>query len=370
VPEEPAGAIHHVDFGGTGPDLVLVHGLGGSHLNWDLVAPRLAANGHVLALDLPGFGLSAPSRRAASVGRNVAVLEAFVRTRTRPPVVLIGNSMGGLVSILLAARAPELVRGLVLLSPALPAPSRVLRSPAAAVQLLLHAVPGIGERVRAARRRRRGPLRTVHDTLRLCGIDPDLLPAGLVQRSAALVARQSDVAGMDRAFLSASRSLAWAMLRERRYRAARDAIAVPVLLVHGDRDTLVPVTAARAAAARHPAWRYVELPGVGHLPQLQEPEIVARLVAGWLDDLPGRSAAADGPAARCGTGEDDGHTRDEAEVVPAAGVLHLVDADGVAEQRHDERDRQDQAVPQAQPEPGGLRRGADLRVRSGRASDQ
>jgi pimeloyl-ACP methyl ester carboxylesterase len=283
----PEDVLHHVDFGGAGgPDIVLVHGLGGSHLNWDLLAPLLTAHGHVLALDLPGFGLSAPSGRAATVGRNVAALEGFVRTRTRPPVVLVGNSMGGLVSVLLAARSPALVRGLVLLDPALPAPSRVLRSPAAVAELLLHAVPGVGERVRAARRRRRGPRRTVDDTLRLCGIDPARLPPDLVERSVALAARQCDVAGMDRAFLSASRSLAWALLRARRYRAACDAIGVPVLLVHGDRDALVPVAAARTVAAQHPGWRYVELPGVGHLPQLQEPEAVARLVGGWLDDLP------------------------------------------------------------------------------------
>ncbi|WP_218603228.1 alpha/beta fold hydrolase [Pseudonocardia abyssalis] len=370
MPERPAGAIHHVDFGGSGPDIVLVHGLGGSHLNWDLLAPRLTAHGHVLALDLPGFGLSAPSGRAATVDRNVGVLEAFVRTRTRPPVVLVGNSMGGLVAVLLAARSPGLVRGLVLLDPALPAPSRVLRSPAAAVELLLHAVPGVGERVRAARRRRRGPRRTVHDTLRLCGVDPARLPPDLVERSVALAAGRFDVAGMDRAFLSASRSLAWALLRARRYRTARRAVRVPVLLLHGDRDALVPVSAARAVAAQHPAWRYVELPGAGHLPQLQEPATVARLVGGWLDGLPGESAAADGPAARDGTGEGHGHAGDEAEVVPAAGVAHLVDADGVGEQRHDEGDRQDQAVPQAEPEPGGLRHGDELRIRSGGAPDQ
>lgn len=282
----PEDVLHHVDFGGVeGPDIVLVHGLGGSHLNWDLLAPRLTAHGHVLALDLPGFGLSTPTGRAETVGRNVAVLEDFLRTRAHPPVVLVGNSMGGLVSILLTARSPELVRALVLLDPALPAPARVLRSPAAAVQLLVHAIPGVGERVRAARRRRRGPRGTVLDTLDLCGVDPVGLPPDLLERSVVLAARQGDVAGMDRAFLSASRSLAWALLRARRYRAAREAIDVPVLLVHGDRDALVPVASARAVAARHPGWHYVELPGVGHLPQLQEPQTVARLVGRWLQAL-------------------------------------------------------------------------------------
>ena len=57
--------MHYVDFGGPddGPTIVLVHGLGGSHLNWDLLAPRLTPHARVLALDLPGFGRSEPGDR-------------------------------------------------------------------------------------------------------------------------------------------------------------------------------------------------------------------------------------------------------------------------------------------------------------------
>ena len=96
----------------------------------------------------------------------------------------------------------------------------------------------------------------------------------------ALVERQSDVGGMDRAFLSASRSLAWTLVRARRYHAAMASITAPVLLIHGDRDQLVPVAAARATAAHRQAWRYVELEGVGHLPQLQVPDVVAEHILG------------------------------------------------------------------------------------------
>jgi len=105
----------------------------------------------------------------------------------------------------------------------------------------------------------------------------------------ALVERQSDVGGMDRAFLSASRSLAWTLVRARRYHAAMASIAAPVLLIHGDRDQLVPVAAARATAAHRQDWHYVELEGVGHLPQLQVPDLVAEHILGWLG---GRSPAS------------------------------------------------------------------------------
>jgi pimeloyl-ACP methyl ester carboxylesterase len=67
-------------------------------------------------------------------------------------------------------------------------------------------------------------------------------------------------------------------------------ISAPVLLVHGDRDRLVPVAAARDIARRHPSWRYLELADVGHVPQLQVPERLAEDVLGWLaETAPARS---------------------------------------------------------------------------------
>jgi pimeloyl-ACP methyl ester carboxylesterase len=65
------------------------------------------------------------------------------------------------------------------------------------------------------------------------------------------------------------------------------AIRVPVLLMQGVQDRLVPVAAAREAARRHPDWRYVELAGVGHVPQLQVPQVVADEILGWLRETAG-----------------------------------------------------------------------------------
>ncbi|SDY88457.1 hypothetical protein SAMN05661080_04904 [Modestobacter sp. DSM 44400] len=108
--------------------------------------------------------------------------------------------------------------------------------------------------------------------LRLCGIDPAAVPASLLDRSAELVEQRQGVAGMDRAFLAAARSVLRLVVDPRRYRRAMADIVVPVLLVHGDRDRLVPVENARDVARRNPGWRYLELPGVGHVPQLQVPD--------------------------------------------------------------------------------------------------
>jgi pimeloyl-ACP methyl ester carboxylesterase len=277
------GPVHVVDFGGNpdGPVLVLVHGLGGSHLNWDLLAPRLTGAARVLALDLPGFGRSEPGARTASVMANVALLGRFLDEEVGEPAVLVGNSMGGMISILAAGEKPDAVSGLVLLDPAVPGPRRAL-DPMVAVMFALYAIPLVGERVLRRRRSRQSSVARVHETLRLVGVDPATLPADVIDRSVTLIDEREDVEGMDRAFLAAARSLLRLLADPRRYRRAMASISVPVLLVHGDRDRLVPVASAREIARRHPRWRYVELAGVGHVPQLQVPEDVATELLSWL----------------------------------------------------------------------------------------
>jgi pimeloyl-ACP methyl ester carboxylesterase len=279
------GPVHYVDFGGpaTGPAVVLVHGLGGSHLNWDLFAPLLTGHARVWALDLPGFGRSEPGERTASVSANAATLQRFLGEVVGEPAVLIGNSMGGMLSILATGERPEAVTGLVLLDPAVPGPRRAV-DPLVALMFLIYAVPFLGERFLRVRRTRSTDVARVREMLVLCGIDPDDVPPEVIDRSVTLLEEREDVEGMDRAFLVAARSLLRLLVDPRRYRTAMASIEVPVLLVHGDRDRLVPVAAARDIARRHPAWRYLELPDVGHVPQLQVPERLAADVLAWLDE--------------------------------------------------------------------------------------
>lgn len=280
------GPVHYLDFGGAddGPPVVLVHGLGGSHLNWDLVAPGLREHGRVLALDLPGFGRSEPGGRTASVPANVAVLHRFLTEVVGEPAVLVGNSMGGMISILEKAQHPEAVSGLVLLDPAVPGPRRSL-DPLVAAMFALYAMPVLGERFLWLRRARQTPLQRVREVLRLVGVDPDTLPSSVIDRSVTLLEEREDHAGMDKAYLSAARSLLRQLADPRRYRAAMERVTGPVLLVHGDLDRLISVQAARDVARRHPEWRYVELEGIGHVPQLQCPERLADEVLPWLAEV-------------------------------------------------------------------------------------
>ena len=277
------GPVHHqVHEGPAGsPPLVLVHGLGGSHLNWSLVVPGLAVRTTVWTLDLPGFGGTEPAGRSTTVQANAALLVRFLREIVGEPAVLVGNSMGGMVSILATAAAPELVRGLALVDPSVPPAGLYGMDPVLTPAFMIGALPGLGARALAVRRRRLGSRGMTEASLRLCGVEPHMVPAELLDRSAAIVDGRRDHPGMDAAFVVAARSLVLANARPARYWAAMASIRVPVLLMHGTADRLVPVASARRVARRFPAWRYVELPGIGHVPQLHVPQRFVEIVDGW-----------------------------------------------------------------------------------------
>jgi pimeloyl-ACP methyl ester carboxylesterase len=271
--------VHFVDYGGRvlGPTFVLVHGLGGSHLNWDLLAPLLVQEGYVYSLDLPGFGKSEPLGRDCSVEANVRVLEKFVEG-VGGTVHLVGNSMGAMVSVLLAASRPDLVDGLVLLDPAAAPPGPGLGPIGAlytgATFWLLEAIQGRTGLMTAERKAKL--------TMKACGVDPTGIPQYVTDRTVALMEERTDAEAMDKAFFQAARSCTSMMIHPGRYRRAMDALECPVLLIHGDRDRLVPVQSARDVAKRNPDWTYVELPGIGHVPQLEIPHRTFDEICNWL----------------------------------------------------------------------------------------
>src|SRR2546427_12457671 len=89
------GPVHYADFGGTGPTLVLVHGLGGSHLNWMAVAPALARGARVLAVDLAGFGRTPLGERSADVHAHRVLLDRFLEAGAAGPAGCVRESVGG-----------------------------------------------------------------------------------------------------------------------------------------------------------------------------------------------------------------------------------------------------------------------------------
>jgi pimeloyl-ACP methyl ester carboxylesterase len=99
---------------GEGAPVLLVHGLGGSALNWAAVAPPLAVRHRVLVPDLPGHGDSDAIPGLSSLEPFADALAAVVEREQAAPVPVIGHSLGGLVAIRLAVRHPELISGLML----------------------------------------------------------------------------------------------------------------------------------------------------------------------------------------------------------------------------------------------------------------
>jgi pimeloyl-ACP methyl ester carboxylesterase len=283
------GPVHWIEFAGDGEPagdstpIVFVHGLGGSHLNWCQIGPQLAAGRRAVALDLHGFGLTPGTRASSTVQRNSKLLDQFVREVIGTPVILVGNSMGGLISVMETSAAPELVRGLVLIDPALPVP---LRTPDRQVgsQFLLYSLPGVGELYLRRVLSRRSPQVAVQQVVELCFADPARADPAMMTASIALAAeRQDHPAGAGpEAFLAASRSLMRVVGPRRRYWETMASARVPVLLIGGDADRLVPVASMRQAAARNPRWETVILPGVGHTPQLEVPGKVTGIIGDWL----------------------------------------------------------------------------------------
>ena len=286
------GAVHYLDFGGPadGPTIVCVHGLAGSAVNWSAIAPFLTDRYRVLAPDLAGHGLTQSFGRGTDVAANRALLHRFIDAVPGGPVILIGNSMGGMISLLEASAAPGAVAGLVLIDPALPfVPARP--DPLVAAMFAAYATPGLRQ-VLLGHRRRMPPEALVATVLALCCVDASRVPADVLAQHVAVARRRLLFTDADREFTAAARSVFANIgyLRGGAYRRGIRSVTCPVLLLHGARDRLVPVGAARAAARANPAWTLVEILDVGHVPQLEAPRDTANAITDWLGSA-GRRAA-------------------------------------------------------------------------------
>ena len=102
-----------MDEAGAGDALVLLHGVGASRGVWRRAMPRLARRRRVLAPDLPGFGGSDPAGAGFDLDAVADALAAGLADRAAAPFDLVGNSLGGAVAVVLAARRPDLVRAVI-----------------------------------------------------------------------------------------------------------------------------------------------------------------------------------------------------------------------------------------------------------------
>lgn len=278
---DAGGPTHYQELDGDGPPLVLVHGIGASYLSWQPVVELLADNHRVLVPDLAGFGFTPPHGRKTTVQRNALLLIEFIELLCDGPVTLIGNSMGGLVSMLAAVKRPAIADRLILVNPALPVVS--LRSISRDTQrLVLPLLPILGNPAARYYYHERSPEEEVDDTLEL--VLSDGAPVDPVYRAAAIeMARaRREMEWAVPSFTDAARSIALELASLRRFRKVLHQVSQPTLLIHGTEDRVVPPVSAEWAAEERPDWDFEMIDGMGHTPQIEDPTLFVSLVEDWL----------------------------------------------------------------------------------------
>ena len=267
-------ALHYV-VEGRGPAVVLVHGLGGFAESWRHNLPALADRATVYALDLPGFGVSAKPRAPYDLPFFARVLHAFLDGLGVGQASLVGHSLGGAVAVAAALRLPARVDRVALVGAVVPGfayrPAWVYR---------LVAVPGLGEALAllgCAPLYRAAVARCLHAPRRA---EVAFFVGHAYAERASAPARA--------AYLATLRGVRRDFERHAQdYRRALATLDLPVLLIHGRQDRVVPAVhcAEVADALAHAAVRWVD--ACGHFPQIEH----ARTVNGWLVDfLVGRPA--------------------------------------------------------------------------------
>lgn len=250
----PGFRVHYLDSGGTGAPLLLVHGFGGDKDNWTRVARHLRPHYRVIAVDLPGFGDSdAPMDAHYRVADQIERLHAFIQALGLSRVHLGGNSMGGNIVGTYAAKYPNEVGSLWLISP-----SGVSQAPPSELRKFI-ADTGTN------------PLApgTAEDYRRMLGwvmARPPYIPAALVE-------------------VLAARAVAARPLRDRQFADLVDeanamdrlvsSLPIPTHVVWGEQDRVLHADGVGALLANLPLSSRTLLPGIGHLPMLEAPQQVA-----------------------------------------------------------------------------------------------
>src|ERR671930_845187 len=269
---------------GSGPPVVLVHGMVNSSRHWEEVALRLADDYTVIAPDLIGHGDSATPRGDYSLGAHAARIRDLLAAIGIHRATLVGHSLGGGVAMQFFWQFPQRTERLVLVSSGGLGPnvSPLLRSAAlpgvpallwlASHPRLASALWDFGERLR-----RRGWGTGVYVQAMARAIRP-LSPHGARQAflhtlRSVIDVRGQRVSALDRLYLLTD---------------------FPTLIVWGERDNTIPLAHGLAAHEAAPGSRFQVLPGAAHFPHLEDPEGLAAAIAEFVGDTePGRIEDSD-----------------------------------------------------------------------------
>jgi pimeloyl-ACP methyl ester carboxylesterase len=258
---------------GTGPVLLLIHGMGGSYENWKEVIDPLARHYTVVAPDLPGHGRSGPGGGDYSIGALATSLRDLLIALGHESATLVGHSLGGGIAMQFAYQFPEFTDRLVLVSSGGLGPEVTLVLRAAALpgaDLVIAATARIGSRVGAA----------FGHGLAAVGLRPTIDVAEVARGYASLADGERR-----EAFLATLRSVISA--RGQRVNASDRLYlnaAVPVLIIWGGRDPIIPVRHGKHAHEAIAGSRLEIFDEVGHVPQLEVPARFVTALERFLEE--------------------------------------------------------------------------------------
>jgi pimeloyl-ACP methyl ester carboxylesterase len=257
---------------GSGPPVVLIHGMVNSSRHWERVALRLADDYTVIAPDLIGHGDSATPRGDYSIGAHAAVIRDLLAVIGIERATIVGHSLGGGVAMQFFYQFPQRTERLILISSGGLGHevSPLLRSAA---------IPGIsGPLALAAHRSVLNGIWRAGERLRERGIGK-----GVYLQAIARALRPLEQPGARTAFLHTLRSVI--DIHGQRV-SARDRLyllhAMPTLIVWGERDNTIPLEHGLEAHRAAPGSRFETLPKAAHFPHLEDPDGLADVLLDFL----------------------------------------------------------------------------------------
>lgn len=247
--------IRHVDAG-SGEPVILMHGLGGSIESWTNNIDGLAKSMRVIAIDLPGFGLSDKPKMNYTIRFYRDFVVRFLKQLQLDQVSMVGSSLGGQVAAEVAISRPSLVKKLVLISPA------------GALPRAFKGTPALWRYVRVINAKSVQQVKQV-----LFAVDSKPVDDSYAQ----LVYEKMSMPDAKEAFLSALAGSAKAPRLNNRLNKIR----APTLLLWGKEDYMIPVKFVEPFV-KMKNCRIVMLENCGHRPHFERPELFNKIVAEFL----------------------------------------------------------------------------------------
>lgn len=275
---EAAGVRWHVQVAGTGPAVLLLHGTGGASHSWGDVLPLIARDHTVIVPDLPGQGFTGALAEPPTIDAMARAVVALCTTLGLSPTTAAGHSAGAAVLLAIARDRALPLRAVAGFGAALVAPPAAYRELVAPLLNPIVTSPWIAKLGAAL-----GAQPAIADLV-LSGAS-DAIPAVQRTRYGALFAAPAHVRG------------AMAMMAHWDIAALLKSLVQstlpPVSLVHGTRDTFVPLAKLRTVAATLPTATVIPWEGAGHLLHEERPEAAAEVIArlGMSDTGPGHRPA-------------------------------------------------------------------------------